>query len=192
MDLYEILGVDRTATQEEVKSAWRKKAAKLHPDRNPDTDTTLEFQKLQQAYSVLSDGIKRANYDMYGVAVKPPDIVEEAIVRVFLDLMRVNGYAKQNYVAMVKESLTGAIAAVRHDIHCLLVREINIGHLIDYIRGCEELIKELELEKEYCRGQVLELNESLETMNKAMARLKDITYNFQSTISGLVNLNAST
>lgn len=65
MDLYEILGVDRTATQEEVKSAWRKKAGKLHPDRNPDTDTTLEFQKLQQAYSVLSDGIKRANYDTY-------------------------------------------------------------------------------------------------------------------------------
>src|SRR5580704_11258664 len=67
-DYYEILSVSRTATSEEIKSAYRKAALKWHPDRNPDKKEHAEgkFRDATEAYSVLSDADKRAAYDRYG------------------------------------------------------------------------------------------------------------------------------
>jgi len=63
-DLYKTLGVARTATQAEVKSAYRKLAKKYHPDLNPgDTDVERRFKELNAAYDVLGDAEKRARYD---------------------------------------------------------------------------------------------------------------------------------
>lgn len=69
-DYYEILEVTRTATQEEVKSAYRKAALKWHPDRNPEKKETAEakFREATEAYSVLSDADKRSAYDRFGHA----------------------------------------------------------------------------------------------------------------------------
>ena len=69
-DYYEVLGVSRTAAQEEIKSAYRKAALKWHPDRNPEQKDTAEakFREATEAYSVLSDAQKRAAYDRYGHA----------------------------------------------------------------------------------------------------------------------------
>lgn len=66
-DLYQTLGVSRTATQDEIKKAHRKLALKFHPDKNPDDDAAREkFKRIQEAYDVLSDEEKRAAYDRYG------------------------------------------------------------------------------------------------------------------------------
>lgn len=66
-DYYEVLGVDRNATQEELKSAYRKAALRYHPDRNPgDKQAEEKFKEAAEAYSVLSDPQKRAIYDRYG------------------------------------------------------------------------------------------------------------------------------
>jgi len=66
-DYYEILGVERNSSQQEVKSAYRKLAVKYHPDRNPgDKNAEESFKEAAEAYSVLSDPDKRANYDRFG------------------------------------------------------------------------------------------------------------------------------
>jgi molecular chaperone DnaJ len=69
-DYYEVLGVARSATEQEIKSAYRKLALKYHPDRNPDNtaEATETFKEVTEAYSVLADGQKRAAYDRYGHA----------------------------------------------------------------------------------------------------------------------------
>jgi molecular chaperone DnaJ len=68
-DYYEVLGVSRTATDVEVKSAYRKLAMKYHPDRNPgDAAAEERFKEAAEAYAVLADGDKRARYDRFGHA----------------------------------------------------------------------------------------------------------------------------
>ncbi len=68
-DFYEILGLNRDASEEEIKKAYRKLAMKHHPDRNPDTPKSEEyFKEAKEAYEILSDAQKRAAYDQYGHA----------------------------------------------------------------------------------------------------------------------------
>ncbi|MEM2210650.1 MAG: molecular chaperone DnaJ [Nitrososphaerales archaeon] len=67
-DYYEILGVPRNATKEEIKQAYRKLALQYHPDRNKSPDAEEKFKEISEAYAVLSDDEKRRQYDMYGHA----------------------------------------------------------------------------------------------------------------------------
>jgi molecular chaperone DnaJ len=74
-DYYEILGITRQASQEEIKKAYRKLAMKFHPDRNSeDKDAEHKFKEAKEAYEILSDEKKRAAYDQYGHAAVDPSM----------------------------------------------------------------------------------------------------------------------
>lgn len=65
-DYYEILGISKNATAEEIKAAYRKQALKWHPDRNKSQEATAKFKEITKAYEVLADPKKREMYDQYG------------------------------------------------------------------------------------------------------------------------------
>ena len=67
-DYYEVLGVDKSADQKEIKKAYRKLAMKYHPDVNDDENSSEKFKEISEAYAVLSDDEKRQRYDQFGHA----------------------------------------------------------------------------------------------------------------------------
>src|SRR3977135_1098216 len=72
-DYYEVLGVNKDASEDEIKKSYRKLAMKWHPDRNPDNPKAEEhFKEAKEAYEMLSDPNKRAAYDQYGHAGVDP------------------------------------------------------------------------------------------------------------------------
>ncbi|RUM36033.1 MAG: J domain-containing protein [Desulfobulbus sp.] len=84
MGYYKTLGVEKTATADEIKKAYRKLAVKYHPDKNPDNkEAEATFKKISEAYAVLSDSKKRQEYDTYGTAGFQQRYSQEDIFRGF-------------------------------------------------------------------------------------------------------------
>ncbi len=73
-DYYEILGINRNASDAEIKQAFRRLAMKHHPDRNPSADAEVKFKEIKEAYEVLSDNRKRTAYDQFGHAGVNPQM----------------------------------------------------------------------------------------------------------------------
>ncbi|MDB5020881.1 MAG: molecular chaperone DnaJ [Pedobacter sp.] len=79
IDYYKVLGLDKTASQDEIKKAYRKFARKYHPDLNPnDKEANRQFQEINEAHEALSDPEKRKKYDEYGENWKQADQFEAA------------------------------------------------------------------------------------------------------------------
>ena len=87
-DYYEVLGVSKSASADEIKKAYRKKAIQYHPDKNPgDKEAEEKFKEAAEAYEVLSNPDKRARYDQFGhagVEARPEAVSEDSADRACL------------------------------------------------------------------------------------------------------------
>ena len=109
-DYYEILGVAKTATADEIKKAYRQGAKKYHPDANKDENAVEKFKQLQQAYDVLSDPIKKANYDSRGNTFGSFNDVMSS----FFGQMRSRGKSKIIHLEIdFKESIKGCVKNIK-------------------------------------------------------------------------------
>ena len=81
-DLYDIIGVKKTATQKDIKKKFREKAKLLHPDKNQSPNAEKDFRELAEAYETLSDPEKRRSYDLgeFFKVSKCPWVINEAII----------------------------------------------------------------------------------------------------------------
>jgi molecular chaperone DnaJ len=148
-DYYEILGVQRNATAEQIKDAYRTLALKYHPDRNKEKDAEEKFKEISEAYAVLSDSEKRAAYDQYGHAGFDQRYSQEDIFRNanFEDIFREFGFSfggsGSPFEDMVFSSMFGGAqrrnrgrgADLRYDIYITLEeaakgvsKEISFSH----------------------------------------------------------------
>jgi len=90
---YEILGIEKNATNQEIRKAYKKLIIKCHPDKNIDNKEKAEevFKKITEAYSVLSDSDERKRYDLYGITEKSDQI---NYIEVFTNFM--NNFVENN------------------------------------------------------------------------------------------------
>src|SRR5512136_3100052 len=100
-DYYEVLGVARTASSEEIKAAFRKLARQYHPDVSQEANAEERFKEINEAYAVLSDADRRAAYDRFGHAgVKGPGGAQDFNVDfsdfadIFSDLFGFSGFGR--------------------------------------------------------------------------------------------------
>jgi len=103
-DYYEVLGVKKTATAEEIKKAYRKLAMKHHPDRNPGNKQAEErFKEINEAYAVLSDKAKRQQYDQFGPSGFSQRFSQEDIFRGFdiSDLFKDLGFSTNDVFSRI-------------------------------------------------------------------------------------------
>src|SRR5687767_12327092 len=101
IDYYKVLGVDKNATQDDIKKAYRKLARNLHPDLNPnDKEAHKKFQQLNEAIEVLSDPEKRKKYDQYGKDWQHAEQFEQARQ----SQQRGGGYARETFTGDFNES----------------------------------------------------------------------------------------
>ena len=80
-DYYEILGVSKSASKDEIKKAYRKLALKYHPDKNKgDKASEDKFKEASEAYHVLSDDKRKTNYDQFGMRLSKGEAVKDLVI----------------------------------------------------------------------------------------------------------------
>ena len=162
-ELYDILGVDPKASSREIKSAYRKKALLVHPDKNPDSETAEEeFLELFNAYNTLSDDQRRADYDRFGASadstvLKAPFdaqvffavLLDADTVEPYIGELRVSFYLnKLQEMALLAQSLQDSDAAKQQELFTSMLmgwsddskrRYVDIAHhLLNFVEKTED------------------------------------------------------
>ena len=139
-DYYDVLGVSRGASEEEVKKAFRKLAIKYHPDKNPDNRKEAEskFKEVAEAYDVLSDPQKRQRYDQFGHEGLRGAGVHTYTDFSFDDILRAFGFGADSFGESIFGDLFGTQERIRRGID---VEHVLVLELEEAVLGTEKTIE---------------------------------------------------
>jgi len=180
-ELYDILGVPKDASQEEIKKAFKSKAGKCHPDRNQDDpNATSKFQNLQRAYAVLKDESRRQRYDETGSEeTNVPSLDENAngiIAKIYLDLAQRNGFVARDYLADTTKALQNALRQCHIDKRKAEEEYSRLEYLIDNTAAGEYLIAMLQDHLSEIGRTKAHAAEGAEVMGRALELLDEYRY----------------
>ena len=173
-NLYKVLGIEKSATQKEIKQAYRKLASLYHPDRNKEESAKISFQFVKEAYDILSDEEKRKEYDETGILSNDPLRAGaiELIFDVFLYFLSLHEYEEKNYIPLISEHIMKGIAECKDDINHInkqikaltnISNNMDTNNLLDNkIQTTLILFKQNKL---FCENGLEGLNTSLKLIN---------------------------
>lgn len=159
-DLYEELGVPRDASVKDIRAAYKRKASKVHPDRNHDNpEATNEFQRLNNAYSILSKPDKREHYDRTGEEPRQVPTDEEqachAIVEILGKVIASGDYKPNDYFKEARKAVQNALRGATQEAAQLTDQIRRFRYLIKssksnpiVMHGMEQSLKSMEQQKQ--------------------------------------------
>ena len=133
MSLYEDLGVSEDASEQEIKKAYKRRAAKAHPDKG---GTDEEFRKVSHAYAILRDPQRKLAYDETGDEGREGGLtkLEEATVMVgqnLINIMEVNNYARKNYFTEIRQVMASKSLQFQRNISELEVQIRKLTYMME-------------------------------------------------------------
>ena len=168
-DLYTELGIERTATQAEIKAAHRARVRETHPDANPEQGAE-RFRAVQTAYEVLSCPERRARYDATGEdgrgqREQAADAILETLFSQAVKTCRID----DDVIGLVRSRVRTGVQAVRERMTAWQVSESRYAQLLERTQstGCSMLVRCIETELEQARATLAELADELESLECA-------------------------
>lgn len=181
-NLYDTLGVKKEASADQIKKAFKKKAQKLHPDKNKDGDdenTEEEFKQLQKAYHILKDPTRRGNYDDTGQVVQEKSIEQEGwqcICQLYSSILDRNNFMPFDFVKDINQNIraskmqtTDILSSCESDVK-------KIQNLIDCTEGSEHLLNILDQRMKAISNKKNQCERSLEVLDMAKTLIDGCEY----------------
>lgn len=178
MNYYELLGVEKDVTDKDLKKAYRSLCQKFHPDKNPDDpDAEERFKAIKHAYEVLSDPIKRKNYDETGSEENEPLLkAYQAIGSLYAEIAKRANYEKRNYLLDITSSVQNSLRECMQDKKKFEMNIERIAYLIKHTEGDQNILLGLSNDKNELEHKIKVADDAIEVIKIALDLLDKASY----------------
>lgn len=180
MDLYKILGVDKKASNDEIKKAYHKKSKECHPDIHP--DKAGEFEELNEAYNILMDEESRGEYDRGGfqaVTGKQNQLLKR-VLAIFEEVINFHGFVPDHsdLFSMMQSNINEKDIKMNRDIETYNNEIKNIKSIQGRIKNADMLVSYLDNHIDDYTDRIRLINREIEYLKEALEFIKDFKYDF--------------
>lgn len=192
MDLYGVLGVEKTASQDEIKRAYRKLAQETHPDKN-DGDGS-KFEPVKAAYEVLSDPGRRERYDQTGDDGRVPDKHVEAknmLAQMVMQIIDTRDPVTTDIVAVARTQVTHQISVAEQEKRAAQKKIDDRRKVLERMTASDDgfMCQVIENDIRQREGLLARIDDGIEIMREALKMLDEYSYKADAPVHWVGNLN---